>query len=50
MQHHQTILQPDHRTRHTSLAPSAIRAKNPFNTTRTCNKLRSVNWLTGEVR
>ena len=42
MQQHQTILQPDHGTRHTLLAPSAIRAKNPFNHTRTCNKLRTV--------
>ena len=25
------------------------RAQNPVNTTRTCNKLQSVNWFTGEV-
>ena len=29
---------------------SATRAQNPFNTTRTCNKLRPVDWFTGEVR
>lgn len=27
----------------------AHRVHNPVNTTRICNKLRSVNWLTGEV-
>jgi hypothetical protein len=29
--------------------PQRDRAQNPVNTTRTCNKLRSVNWFTGEV-
>jgi len=27
----------------------AIRAQHPVNLTRTCNKLRSVDWFTGEV-
>jgi len=50
MQHHQTIPQADHRTSPDIVGPSAIRAKNPLNTTRTCNKLRWVDWFTGEVR
>ena len=37
MQHHQTIPQADHRTSPDIVGPSAIRAKNPLNTTRTCN-------------
>jgi len=31
-------------------SPQRDRAQNPVNTTRTCNKLRPVNWFTGEVR
>jgi hypothetical protein len=34
-----------HRLRDRLLHPH--RVHNPVNTTRTCNKLRSVNWLTG---
>ncbi len=36
--------------RRASGTATAIRAQHPVNTTRTCNKLQSVNWLTGEVR
>ncbi len=49
MQHRPTIMRPKDPTRQTSLATSATRAQNPLNTTRTCNKLPSVNWLTGEA-
>ena len=53
MQHPLTILAEktaEDPTRQTSQAPSVPRAQNPLRATRTCNKLRSVNWLTGEVR
>ena len=49
MQHPRPIPQSEDPTRQTSQATSAPCAQNPSNTTRTCNKLRTVNWLTGEV-